>query len=125
VLRRLDKEAREATKGLWVDPAPIPPWVSRKARRGHSLDISDAAPLESHIEESTSSRGPPQFGSAQSESVPDSKSARDPVIGNRRSHIYHCPDCTYYSEVAPYNPVAFNREVEGEVVGYRLAGNCL
>ena len=83
------------------------------------MDISVAAPLESHIEESTSFRGPPQFGSAQS------KSARYPVIGNRRSHIYQCPDCTYYSEVAPYNPVAFNREVEGEVVGYRLAGNCL
>ena len=25
-------DAREAKKGLWVDPAPIPPWVYRKAR---------------------------------------------------------------------------------------------
>ena len=34
VLEGLEKEAREAKKGLWVDPAPIPPWVYRKARRG-------------------------------------------------------------------------------------------
>jgi len=31
VLEGLEKEAREARKGLWVDPAPIPPWVYRKA----------------------------------------------------------------------------------------------
>jgi micrococcal nuclease len=33
-LERLEKDARDARKGLWVDPAPIPPWVYRKARRG-------------------------------------------------------------------------------------------
>jgi endonuclease YncB( thermonuclease family) len=27
-----ETEAREAKKGLWIDPAPIPPWVYRKAR---------------------------------------------------------------------------------------------
>ena len=32
-LEKLEKDAREAKKGLWVDPAPIPPWVYRKARR--------------------------------------------------------------------------------------------
>jgi len=31
VLEGLEKEAREARKGLWVDPAAIPPWVYRKA----------------------------------------------------------------------------------------------
>jgi micrococcal nuclease len=45
VLEGLEKEAREAKKGLWVDPAPIPPWVYRKARRGQSLDLSDLVPL--------------------------------------------------------------------------------
>lgn len=26
VLEALEKEAREAKKGFWVDPQPIPPW---------------------------------------------------------------------------------------------------
>jgi len=31
-LEKLDKEARDAKKGLCVDPAPISPWVYRKSR---------------------------------------------------------------------------------------------
>ena len=37
-LENLEKDARDAKKGLWVDPAPIPPWAYRKARRGQALD---------------------------------------------------------------------------------------
>ncbi|MEQ1795024.1 MAG: thermonuclease family protein [Nitrospira sp.] len=33
VLEGLEQEAREAGKGLWADPSPIPPWVYRKVRR--------------------------------------------------------------------------------------------
>ena len=33
VLEGLEKDAREGRKGLWVDPAPIPPWVYRKGNR--------------------------------------------------------------------------------------------
>lgn len=32
-LERLELEAKEAKKGLWADPAPIPPWEYRKALR--------------------------------------------------------------------------------------------
>jgi endonuclease YncB( thermonuclease family) len=49
VLEGFEKEAREAKKGLWVDPAPIPPWIYRKARRGQSLDLSDIVPLDGDI----------------------------------------------------------------------------
>ena len=33
-LESLEKDARDAKKGLWADPSPIPPWVYKKARRG-------------------------------------------------------------------------------------------
>ena len=33
VLEGLENEAREARKGLWADPAPIPPWEWRKRSR--------------------------------------------------------------------------------------------
>ena len=32
VLERLESEAREARKGLWADPQPLPPWEWRKHR---------------------------------------------------------------------------------------------
>ena len=31
-LERLESEAREGRKGLWVDPQPVPPWEWRKRR---------------------------------------------------------------------------------------------
>lgn len=46
VLQELEEEAREAKKGLWADPAPVPPWIYRKAKRGQSLDLSDLIPLD-------------------------------------------------------------------------------
>jgi endonuclease YncB( thermonuclease family) len=33
VLERLETEARESKKGLWVDPKPVPPWEWRKRSR--------------------------------------------------------------------------------------------
>lgn len=30
---RLEKEARNASKGLWAEPAPLAPWEYRKSRR--------------------------------------------------------------------------------------------
>ena len=32
VLEGLEKEGREAKKGLWVDPQPVPPWEWRVER---------------------------------------------------------------------------------------------
>ena len=33
MLEGLEKEAREARKGLWTDPQPMPPWEWRKRSR--------------------------------------------------------------------------------------------
>jgi endonuclease YncB( thermonuclease family) len=33
VLEGLEKDAREARKGLWTDPHPVPPWEWRKRNR--------------------------------------------------------------------------------------------
>jgi hypothetical protein len=123
VLERLEKETREAKKGLWVDPAPIPPWVYRKARRGLAPDFSDMVPLDSETEGTVSSRAPPLLGAVESASSSTSPSPY-PVIGNRKSHIYHRPDCPNYSQIAPKNRVVFNSASEAESAGYRVAGNC-
>ena len=36
-LEKLEKDAGEAKKGLWADPAPIAPWLYRKAKCGQVL----------------------------------------------------------------------------------------
>ncbi len=33
VLEKLEKEAREVRKGLWVDPQPVPPWEWRHRKQ--------------------------------------------------------------------------------------------
>ena len=40
VLERLEAAAREARKGLWADPQPVPPWEWRKARYYRARDPS-------------------------------------------------------------------------------------
>jgi len=124
VLDGLEKQAREAKKGLWADPAPMPPWVYRKARRGQTLDLSDLVPLDAETECRAASRGPPVLGAIEQDSASSASTSPYPVIGNRKSHIYHRPDCPNYSQVAPHNRVAFNSAAEAEDAGYRVAGNC-
>jgi micrococcal nuclease len=34
-LERLEKEAREAKRVLWVEPNPVPPWEWRREHRRH------------------------------------------------------------------------------------------
>jgi len=125
-LESLEKEARDAKRGLWADPAPIPPWVYRKARRGQAPDISDLVPYGAETGGTTSSRGPPALFPLLGEGEPVSSTSTShyPVIGNRKSHIFHRPDCPNYSQVAPKNRVAFNSAAEAEEAGYRVAGNC-
>ncbi len=42
-LEKLEKDAREVKKGLWVEPNPVPPWEWRK-RKGSNDAQQGAAP---------------------------------------------------------------------------------
>lgn len=51
--------------------------------------------------------------------------ARDVIIGNRSSRVYHLPqDCPSYAKVAPKNQEIFSNESAAIAAGYRKAGNC-
>jgi endonuclease G, mitochondrial len=47
-----------------------------------------------------------------------------PVIGNRKSKVYHLPDCPDYDQVTKENRVKFKSADDAERAGYRKAGNC-
>jgi deoxyribonuclease-1 len=119
-LEIIETQARKVERRLWADPHPVPPWVYRKARRGQALDLSDLVPMDTDKESNAVTRGPPLLGTE--ESVP--AMSPYPIIGNRKSHFYHRPDCPNYSQVAPKNRVAFNCAAAAEAAGYRVAGNC-
>jgi len=121
-LESLEKEGREAKKGLWADPAPVPPWAFRNARSGQSLGISDLVPLNDDADGNVSSRGRPLLGAIDNGAFPSSTPY--PMVGNRRTRIYHRADCPNYSQVKPGNRISFKSAAEAEAAGYRLASNC-
>jgi hypothetical protein len=56
--------------------------------------------------------------------MPRASIANGSVVGNRRSRIYHRPDCPDYGAVVPQNRVPCGSAAEAESAGYRLARNC-
>jgi endonuclease YncB( thermonuclease family) len=46
------------------------------------------------------------------------------VVGNRRSMIYHAPNCRGATSMSEKNRVAFKTAAEAEAAGYRRAGDC-
>jgi endonuclease YncB( thermonuclease family) len=107
-LRDLEDEAREEKRGLWRDRNPIPPWVFRKIQNKQVPDIADFEPPRK--------LPPPAAGAL---SVPTA-----PIIGNRKSHKYHRPDCPGYGSVSENNAVHFATVYEAEEAGYNIARNC-
>lgn len=46
------------------------------------------------------------------------------VIGNRRSHLYHAPNCRGATATSEKNRVTFASRAAAEAAGYRKAGDC-
>jgi micrococcal nuclease len=38
-LKQFEQEAKDAKKGLWADPNPVPPWLYRRLERGLTLSL--------------------------------------------------------------------------------------
>jgi micrococcal nuclease len=83
---------------------------ARTARRGLWADAAPVAPWE--------------WRQARRQRAADPAPIDGAVIGNRRSRIYHRPDCPNYLDVAPQNRVPFKNAAEAEGAGYRRARNC-
>jgi endonuclease YncB( thermonuclease family) len=102
-----EAEARAARRGLWADPQPIAPWDWRQAQRQSTVKLPAAsltAPMVAPTSRVATTSGP--------------------IIGNRRSRVYHRPDCPGHAAVSIPNRVSFGSAAEAESAGYRLAGNC-
>lgn len=106
-LGALEVEARSAKRGLWTDPNPIPPRAFRDSQATRPADVTDS---------------PPPLAASPSPAA--SNPAAGPIIGNKRSRIYHRPDCPNYADVAPHNRVPFSSADEARRAGYRVARNC-
>jgi micrococcal nuclease len=115
-LAQLEIEAREARRGLWQDPKPVPPWVFRKRQRGQSVSRDEMSCFPTMPAPGAMPLAP---GSTESQEL-----ITLPVIGNKRSGKYHLPHCSGYSQINLENRVEFASEAEAEATGYMRAGNC-
>lgn len=108
-LRDLEDEARAEKRGLWRDRTPIPPWVFRKIQKKQVPDVADFEPPR---------KAPPRPQGAQGEGP------TGPIIGHRKSRLYHRPGCPGYGKVSDRNAVQFETTDEAEEAGYTIARNC-
>lgn len=82
------REARQSKRGLWSQSRPMPPWDFRRGARSTGGEREESPAVEGG-------------GRLGAEDGPASKAGR--LIGNRRSMIYHRPDCPNYHQVSPAN----------------------
>ena len=115
-LKDLEQDARDNKRGLWTGRVPIPPWIYRKIQRNQVPSVADfdCPPVTQ----------PQSFGRDTSSRTTTALPSTGPVIGNKRSRVYHRPDCPAYSQVSARNRVEFPSGKDAEDAGYRLAGNC-
>jgi deoxyribonuclease-1 len=96
----------------WDKEDPVDDWERGRARR---------------IEAIQGNRNPFIWGEAPADrSATPTVVASDnrAIIGNKRTKVYHRPDCPGATKVSPQNRVRFASEAKAQAAGYRLAGNC-
>jgi deoxyribonuclease-1 len=96
----------------WDKEDPVDDWERERARR---------------IEAIQGNRNPFIWVEVLSDrSTPPAVIASDnrAIVGNKKSKIYHRPDCPGVTRVSAQNRVRFTTEAEAEAAGYRLARNC-
>lgn len=123
---RAEEAARQAKLGLWIDTEQVPPWEFRRGgrpRESKSIAEYDAQ-IRREREEIDSLSRPVAAAPSPGERPTGPVSYTGAVVGNRRSRIYHLPDCPNYKDVSPQNRVTFKSREEAERTGYRMARNC-
>lgn len=93
--------------------------------------VSDHAPIFLNADLSKGGRGSTSITIRQVETnaTPvqagkNKKSVNVAIIGNRKTLVYHRPDCPSYDAVSEKNRVSFDSEADAVNQHFRLAGNC-
>ncbi len=127
VYTQAEEAARQAKLGLWVDPEWVPPWDFRRGRRPReprSIGGYDARIRREQQELDSFARPGTAASPSPGERPTGPISYTGVVVGNRRSRIYHLPNCPNYKDISPQNRVAFKSREEAARAGYRMARNC-
>ncbi|NTV01201.1 MAG: thermonuclease family protein [Chlorobiaceae bacterium] len=100
-LAALESEARRARRGLWADPAPVPPWSFRREKRlAGSGRFSQPPSLPSNVR----------------------SSSLEPYRGNTASHLFHKAGCRNFD--APNCTAGFGSRASAIAAGYRPCRIC-
>jgi deoxyribonuclease I len=104
--------SNEKLFAAWNKEDPVDDWERKRARR---------------IEAIQGNRNPFIWGEvpAGRPATPAAvASANGAIVGNKRTKVYHRPDCPGTAKVSAQNRVRFATEAEAQAAGYRVAGNC-
>lgn len=109
----LENQARAEKKGVWRDIQPTAPWDYRAQ---HRIWASREQPRsKASTPAPTPTRKPTASDSSGKAEKTDGR-----VIANRRSKVYHHPDCPNGTRISAANRIEFPSASKAEAAGYRL-----